>query len=253
MKVLCIVLNFTFLLSSCVFYKPAKINSPMLQNKGDGHIAASIGTGTNVNASYSPLENLVLIGNYHNAFNSVENYIDPVSALETELFNYKNQQFEFGIGYYQPKLFNKVYINLIAGYGFGESGTGIDLSFFSYEKFGYEAKFHNFFIQSTFGTNLDNDFVFGIGGKLNFLNFYDYQSTVAPRGYTDTTFFSVDTKILFQPFVNFRFNPGVLGFETYFGLAFSNENPFFTYRNYDFGVGLHVDIGKFRDYVRSRR
>lgn len=37
----------------------------MLEKKGDGHITANIGSGVNLNGSYSPVNKLVLIANYH--------------------------------------------------------------------------------------------------------------------------------------------------------------------------------------------
>lgn len=224
----------------------------MLKEKGDGHLAVSLGTAFNVNASYSPLSNVVMISNYNNGFGAYEINKDTINNESVNYFGYGNNHIEFGAGYFNSKLFKNHYIDLIAGYGIGESGTGVRLNLFT-DKFIYKAKFQNFFIQSTYGTNLDKDFVVGMGGKLNFLSFYDYKSTTAPKAYSDSTFSSIDKKILFQPFCIFRVNKGIIGYETYFGLAFGNENKYFRYKYFDIGFGVHADIGKFRDYLKNKR
>jgi hypothetical protein len=247
------LLIFSILFSSCAFYKPAKVNSPLLQEKGDGDVSINIGTGANVNVSFSPLNHVVLIGNYNNAYNTTLSTVNPTTGASTTIFNYTNSQFEVGGGYYNSKLFGKLYIDLIGGYGTGKCGTLADIGFFFFDEIGYQAKYRNHFIQSTFATNLDNPFIFGVGGKVNFLSFYDYKSTDKQSGYPEYSYFSVGSKVVFQPFVTLRYNSGFVGFETYLGLAFTGSSAYYTQRPFDIGIGLNFDIGKFRTHLKDKK
>jgi hypothetical protein len=253
MKKTLLLLVFPILLSSCAFYKPAKVNSPLLQEKGDGDISLSIGTGANVNVSYSPLNHIVLMGNYNNAYNTTASSENTTTRAQTTYYDYKNSQFEVGAGFYNSNLFEKYYIDLIAGYGTGQCGGSSGLSLFTFDIEGYESKFNNHFIQTTFASDLDRKLVIGVGGKVNFLNFYNYSSTDKESGLPEATYFRVRSQVLFQPFATFRYSPGFIGFESYFGLAFSNESKYFTYRQFDLGIGVNLDIGKLRTHIRDRK
>lgn len=239
------------LFTSCAFYKPARVNTPLLQEKGDGHIAATSAFGTSVNASYSPLKNVVLIGSYYTYFDETVYQVDPNTGNKTELFSYDSDQYEVGAGYYNPNLIKNMYFDIIGGYGFGKAGTAINLGFFNINIAGYEAKFHNYFLQSSIGTNLDNNVIFSFGAKANFLNFYDYKSTDNLVGYRDTTYFAVKSKVLVQPFFTLRYSPGLIGLETYMGFGIADNSDYFTHTNFDFGLGLHIDINKLNAWIRK--
>lgn len=248
-----LLLIFPLFLSSCLFYKPAKVNSPLLQEKYDGDISVNVGTGANINASFSPVNNIVIIGNYNNAYNSTASSENPNTGNQTVYYDYINSQLEAGIGYYNAKLFENFYIDLIAGYGKGQCGTASNINFFFEDLEGYQADYRNHFLQSTFATDLDNPLVFGIGGKVNFLDFYNYQSTDKRSGFPERTYFVIKSKVLFQPFISLRYKTGFIGFESYFGLAFSDKSEYFSFRPLDIGIGLNFDISKFRAQLKDKK
>jgi hypothetical protein len=253
MKKALLLLIFPILLSSCAFYKPAKVNTPLLQEKGDGDISINLGTGANVNVSYSPINHIVLMGNYNNAYKSTGGSISSNTGSQKAQWDFSNRQFEAGIGFYNSNLFEKFYIDLIAGYGTGQCGTTSKTSFLGIYFEGYESKLNNHFLQTTFASDLDKKLVIGVGAKVNFLNFYDYSSTDKESGFPKSTYFTNRYQVIFQTFATFRYTPGFIGFESYFGLAFSKESEYFTYRPIDLGVGVNLDIGKFRAHLRDRK
>lgn len=247
MKIRVLLLLFPIILNSCSgFYKPAKINSPILEKKGDGHITASVGSGINLNGSYSPINKLVLIGNYHKDNSERKENQNYVGSPDLP-----NNQIEVGLGVYENTLNENKYIDFIAGIGFGESSTTIDINSYSYRYYTYQTNFKSYFIQTTIASDINKDFIFAGGAKLTYFEFDEIDYPPAYSGLIESSFFTNTQKILLQPFINLRYTPGFVGLNANFGFAISNSDDFFTSRGFDLSIGIHLDMNKLSRYVKS--
>ncbi len=222
----------------------------MLENKGDGHITASAGSGININGSYSPINKLVIIGNYH--VSNTEEFSNN-NQLGSTAYNsiLPNYQFEFGLGVYETALNENKYIDFIGGIGFGKSGTTTDLKSFTTDPLVYQTDFNSYFVQTTIASDITKDFIFAAGAKLTYLNFTEIEYPTAYFGVIEESFFANNQKVILQPFINLRYSFGIVGVNTNLGFGISQNDDFFTHKGIDFSVGLHLDFGKLKEYAKT--
>ena len=138
--------------SGCVtLYKPNITHSPMLTEKGQGHISTAIGISgcglANIQADYAVSNHvgLMLNGMYHYKSNNA--YSDSGSGLTTEKLNIFYG--EAGLG-----VFDKIgsssamVMQCYTGAGYGKSEARIDVNFDPYPRI--NADYYNFFVQPGF-------------------------------------------------------------------------------------------------------
>lgn len=84
-------------LSSRNFYKPATMNAPVLEEKGEINLGVSVGNGADVTASYAITDFLAVSSRF--TTNATLTY--EVSNFDsTQKFTAKNHNYELALGYY---------------------------------------------------------------------------------------------------------------------------------------------------------
>jgi len=169
----------SLVLSSCSFYSPALINTPVYEEPGNFNVGASFGTTADVNFSVNPVEHLSVIANgTYAGFIGSEN--TPSSTVEVREFNLNRFQTELGVGYYY-RLGPKIQHDFHIGYGLGETAN----YFGSPGDEAFSSSFNNLFFQSSmvFG-GLEDDHSFVLSGKYNMLSFNDINYRIDSTSFT---------------------------------------------------------------------
>ena len=196
-------------LSSCNLYNPAYINTPVYEGTGNVNIGANLGSTQSFNVSTNPVEHLSIIGNVSTAGTISNEESDVVvnynpNVQQSPSYNYRDLQAEGAVGYYY-KMSNDIQHDFHLGYGFG---TSADLE----GDFAYEAKFNNYFIQSSLAIPLDEKTTGVLISKFNFLDFYGYDVTLlsTPFGTEPSVIINERNFLLNQFGVGFISNVGPL-------------------------------------------
>ncbi len=244
MKQLLFILTGAVIFTSCNLYKPALINTPLLETQSDGNASVSLGRTFGVQASYSPLKNIGVMVNYSNAL-PVYEYQNVIDEPEKVLINtYANQQYEFGLGYYK-RLTEQYYFELYVGYSAGESGV-VENNYFiaRYDtdfNLAFEVMHEGWFLQPTFSVIPEKNIELAFSAKLANIQFYNFNPSpffdVPPNFFTNSSILSL------QPTMTFVFKQNWYRGFFQCGFFFSEYSRFYRSRwmNASFGIGLNIN------------
>lgn len=115
----------------------------------------------------------------------------------------------------------------------------------------YQTDFKSYFIQTTIASDITKDFIFAGGAKLTYFQLTEIDYPLGYIGFIERSFFESTQKVLLQPFINLRYTPGLVGLNANFGFGITTNNDYFTSRAFDFTVGLHLDVNRLSNFVRS--
>lgn len=107
------------MMASCSVYVPNVVNTPLMNRKGEGTIAAHLGNGGHLQASYALTNH---IGFMTNLMAVVDKFED-----EKESRKGTGSLYEVGIGYFSGSFSSNAIFELYGGAGFGQ--VGIDKTF----------------------------------------------------------------------------------------------------------------------------
>lgn len=245
-------LLFVVTLSSCNFYKPGLVNTPLLENKLDGNIGVSLGRTFGAQASFSPIENIGIMASYSNAM-PVSETRDIDSDGEGEIVNtFSNQQYEFGLGYYK-RFTEEYYFEIYGGYGKGEAGIAENFLHSSDEsnERAFEALHEGWFLQSSFAFKPEKNISLVFSGKLAHNTFYDFN--VSPFFAHSPTYFASPRILSFQPTMSFVFEESY--FKGFFqaGFFLHSGAQFYSARWLNASFGVALNLNKFTKKVTSRK
>ena len=192
----------SFLFAACApVYFPNQLQTPLLQDKGEATVSASLGTSTfDMQLAYSPVKQIDLLGDF-----SVANGDD-----------HEHLQFEAGLGLYQT-INDVLHLELLGGGGAGYSTTTTQGTFGEHN----EGAFSRFYIQP-------NVFVVsqyieaGLAARASFISFREF-----------------GTGAYVEPTLVGRFGLEHLKFQVQAGLSFNvNDNSVLDYNPFIFNIGL---------------
>ncbi len=252
MKRLWTLLFVLSILSSCNFYKPGLINTPLLENKLDGNIGVSLGRTFGAQASFSPIESVGIMASYTNAM-PVNEMRDVDNNGEEEIVNtFSNQQYEFGLGYYK-RITEEFYFEIYGGYGKGEAGIA-ENTLYSLDETSeraFEALHEGWFLQSSFAFKPENNISLVFSGKLAHNTFYDFN--VSPFFEHSPTYFASPRILSFQPTMSFVFEESY--FKGFFqaGFFLHDGAQFYNARWINASFGIALNLNKLTKKITSRK
>lgn len=222
-------------LSSCNFYKPAMINAPVLEEKGELNLGISAGNGTDVTASYSITNHLAVSASLTSNLNV--STTTTSSTGEESTFNANNLKYDVALGYFnsQEDAFN---YNFFAGYSAGQTGALLsgegDIIFL--DEFFISAQYTSFFVQGAGFSNVGGDNYIGLVAKVTALEFSKFKTSTLLNNTSD--FFPSDkTQTVGQVGIQYNYKGEKFGFSTQLQYAFTDSNDsYFTLRQ----AGIHV-------------
>jgi hypothetical protein len=195
-------LTMIFLLGACApVYFPNQLQTPLLQDKGEATVSASLGTSTfDMQLAYSPIKHIDLLGDF-----SVANGND-----------HEHLQLEAGLGAYQT-INDALHLELLGGGGAGYSTTTTQGTFGEHN----EGAFARFYVQPNIF--LVSEFVeAGLATRASFISFREF-----------------GTGIYVEPTLVARAGLEHLKFQLQAGLSFNvNDNSTLDYNPLIFNVGL---------------
>ncbi len=228
-------------LSSCNFYKPAMINAPVLEEKGEVQLGISIGNGTDFTASYAITDHIAV----SSRFTSNANLSYEATRFDSVItFDATNHNYELAIGYYNANNDNYI-LSVFGGYAMGKTGfLDTDLLFFD-DDFAIGADFNSIFVQGSGFVKLDENNFIGLLAKFNSLNY---------RNYRYSSFFS-DREIAFIPAdenyfvgqvsIQYSHKGPKVGALAQLQYAFTNSNSqYFTVRQFGVHVGVYFRLNE---------
>ncbi len=235
MKNLVLLFSVIVTLSSCNLYKPAMMNAPVLEEKGEINLGVSTGNGTDVTASYAITDYLAV----SSRFTTNANLTYEVTTFDTtQKFTAKNYNYELALGYFNAK--NEGYnISFFGGYAMGETGTLDDNFLLFSEDFAIGADFSSFFVQGAAFANLDKQNHVGLVVRVNAIEYsnFRYSDFFANEDFTSSIDFSDKTQTVGQAGLQYNYKGQKFGFMSQLQYAFTNSNDdYFTVR----GFGIHV-------------
>tara|TARA_R110002049_G_scaffold26035_1_gene91109 strand:+ start:4711 stop:5505 length:795 start_codon:yes stop_codon:yes gene_type:complete len=239
--------------ASCNLYKPGKVYTPLLESQHDGNVSVSFGRTFGAQASYSPLKNIGVLLNYTNSLPVYEYQTIDNEPDEVLINTYRNQQLEFGLGYYE-KLTDQYYFEIYAGYGKGESGVVEDLYLIrSYEEdnVSFEAIHEYWFIQPTFSVKFKKSFSFSLSAKLSNTTFYNFNSSQffepPPNFFVNSTILSI------QPCMSLDFGNDWLRGTIQTGLFLADQSRFYTARVLNGSIGFGVNLNQLKKTIKEKK
>ena len=162
----------TLMLSACTtLYKPNPIHSPMLTNKGEGHISTTLGiSGTglaSMQAAYAVSDHIGIMtdGMFHYR---ETNYTDPYNSGQEILKIFSG---EVGIGYFEKFGVNqKQLFQIYTGGGYGT--TKAKITYINEPNPVISANFYNMYIQP--GVVFTGNYMdLGIDVRMNYVNLFN--------------------------------------------------------------------------------
>lgn len=237
MKNLVLLCSVIVTLSSCNFYKPAMINAPILEEKGELNLGVSVGNGTDLTASYAITDYLAV----SSRFTTNANLTYEVTTFDsTQKFTAKNHNYELALGYFNAN--NEAYnLSFFAGYAMGKTGTlddnlGDGLVFFA-EEFAIGADFTSFFIQGAAFANINKENHIGLVFRVNALEYSNFRYSVFFNNDVSSFNFSDKTQTVGQAGIQYNYKGKKVGFMSQLQYGFTDSNDdYFTVR----GLGVHV-------------
>lgn len=242
MKNLVLLFSIIVTLSSCNFYKPAMINAPILEERGEAEVGVSIGNGTNITASYAIGRHLAVSGR----FTSFSNINYEITSTDTTVFEFNapNYNYELAVGYFNAtESFN---YSIYAGYLMGKTASLNEGFLTSNEDLAIGADISSFFVQGSAFANLDGESYIGLVARFNALNFTDF--TTSEIFSNNTTAFSPanNNQIVGQVGLQYNLKKDKFGLMGQFQYAFTDSpDSYFTLRKVGIHVGAYLRIGEF--------
>jgi len=180
------------ILSGCeTLYIPNAVHSPMLTNKGEGHVSTSlgcIGTGlANVDAAYAVTDHFGIMadGMFHYKTSSYDDYNYQSDMRETVIY-----YGSIGMGYFE-KMGTKgnFALQFYGGGGYGDSRSFLN-SDASIES-DVTANYYDFYAQP--GMVLNTKYIdFGFDVRMKYVQMYNFKSYVFDPGFNDEYNYSSD-------------------------------------------------------------
>jgi len=244
-NVLFLVLYTIFMMSSCTFYKPSVLTTPIVEKKGEVIVGGSIGSTSDGYLLVSPVKHLAVM-----AEAGVANTIESTTTVNGEEITNEvsNNNYEFSAGFYDS-LSNEVLYQVYAGYAFGKSGSLFEDAGFTVLDGLYSAEYTNPFLQANMQFQLNYNLYLGLSARANFLEFSDFEA------FEDSAFVSGTTieagiddpsKFVGQFGVDFRYRGDNFGAFAGMQYAFSpDESGYFDVRNYGIHFGIYLRVDSF--------
>ncbi|MBE8712999.1 hypothetical protein [Sphingobacterium hungaricum] len=236
-------------ISSCnrYYYQPNAVNAPMLSNRNDAKILVSgnggVGTSSsgdysseviNLQASYSPLKYVGLMGNYANYRYDTYEEVPEDGEVDAHA-----NLLEGGIGGYYPIILNEKGFKLVAdtyvGYGAGKLNSDVKMNF------------DRIFIQP--GINLTTPFFdAGFAARISGIKYSDFNSNgmlqfyVEQQGLQDIT---SKRHFFFEPAITLRGGYKFVKGQLQVVRSASLNNLDWKYNDTMFTLGLFISIEEF--------
>jgi len=238
----------SFFISSCTFYKPTVLTTPVVQQKGELILGGSIGSTADGFLLYSPIQNLAIMAEAGSSYTISSTTTVNGEEVTNEVGNFN---YEFSAGYYDS-LSSEVLYQLYAGYAFGESGSLFEDAEFTFLEGLYSAEYTNPFIQASMQFEVESNFFLGLSARANFLEFDNFNIFEDSLSLTNSTSSNVSdglddpSRFVGQLGFDFRYRGDRLGAFAGMQYAFSpEESGFFDVRNYGFHFGVYLRIDSF--------
>jgi len=190
-----VLISLLALCSSCSFYRPAAIQSPLLKKKGDIELSGSVGSSTDASLAFSPFEHFGIRASAGTNFGVKYEFTDSSGKVNSK--RYLNYQVEGALGYYNSLGRDwqfQTYFGLGRGAGAAKVESELPLWPFSTSEGVYGANYHNQFVQFAFHKRLKKELHFGLVYRLNHLDigkidYFNGQRNVAPFDTRSRSFF----------------------------------------------------------------
>ncbi len=232
------ILFLAFIAASCThnYYVPISPIVPLIQEQGEFHASASLGTGNEVTirsaqVAYAPFEHLAF------AFNA--NYLVGGELSEKEWG--KGYHSELAVGYFKPL----GRLGVFEGYaGYGHSVQKHSYSGGSVSNGWSKLSYNSFFLQPNIGFRHKN-FEAAFSSKLSSLSFYNIHNNVSMNNihsYYIDTIASNPNAFLFEP--DFTIRCGFRQFKVmmqFSKLYFLSSQPLH-FDEFNFGIGIHYSL-----------
>ena len=182
-KFIGISFSFLLMLSSCSNFKPAYINNPKFEKRGQLNADVNVGSSFGGNLSYSPIKHWAIMANYSTYYNNSNPEDDKDTLIDqngqfTQQYSYRNYFYEAATGFYWNYNEN-IYQDFYVGYGEGVAGNKVTYTIF-YENFNagivaFQNDFQNVFLQSSLRIKVNKLLDIGIHGRVNFLTYSNFK------------------------------------------------------------------------------
>lgn len=236
MKFYILLVFFIVTLSSCSFYKPSVINTPILEKKGDVNVGFATINGTNVNASYAFTNHFAISSSF-----TCNIYASLLNANTNSFENVKtiNNKYEFALGYFndQEQLFN---YSFFTGYALGNVGTQYTQSEITSLVIGdpfIGSEFQSFFIQGAGFSKIGENSHFGLVSKFRFIELSKFRFSESFSNANPSYRISNKTHTVTQLGIQYLYKKRVFGITSQLQFAFSTSNDnYFSVRK----LGIHI-------------
>ncbi|MAY82899.1 MAG: hypothetical protein CMP59_02090 [Flavobacteriales bacterium] len=241
-KSLLLFTTITFLASSCTFYKPTLLTTPIVE-KGDIIIGGSTLSSTDGVLLYSPIDHLAVKAEAGTSY--TEDLTTEIAGVQLSE-SISNVNYEFAAGFYDTLSKNLRY-EVYAGYAFGESGSTFDLFGVQFASGFNRADYTNPFVQSSIQFGLSNNIYFGINLRANFLEYSNYE-TINDSLFQNSSIneeFNDPNKFVGQVGMDLRYRGHTFGIFLGAHHAFSpEESAYFEVRNFNINFGLYLRLNE---------
>lgn len=229
-------------MSSCTFYKPTLLTTPVVEEKGEVILGGSTISSTDGFIVFSPIQNVSILAEASSAY-SVGYTTTDFNGEETSR-EVKNLNYEFALGYYDRINDNFVY-NIYAGYAFGESGSLFEDAGFTVLDGLYSAEYTNTFVQGTINSDLGNNLFLGFNLRTNFLNYSNFDAFSDSLSPQSSVSEGIDdpSKFVGQVGIDLQYKGGTFGGFGGMQYGFSpDESGYFSVREWGINLGVYLRI-----------
>ena len=242
MKNFLLLLTAIVTLSSCNFYKPAVINAPVFEERGEAELGVSVGNGTDITAAFAITDHIALSGRYTSNINL--NSEITVNDTAVSDFDAPNYNYEFAVGYFNSD--EKFNYSIYTGYLIGKTASLNEDFLTTGEDLSIAADMSSIFVQASGFAYIDDESSIGLVTRINFLEFDNFTSSEFLTN--NTMSFAPGNKSQFVGQVGLQYNLKLEKFGLMSQLQYSfsgSTDNYFTVRKLGLHFGAYIRVGEF--------